>query len=127
MKALWWPHDLKHVRCGALLALIAALSGCGTSAFPPPVKIDFRDSWVGNGKVIKITNTSTNHLYNVKVVIRNLKQGSIASVRAAEHLSPDSTVEVGWLELERWRPDPGEIVEVRCDEYALPKTAEIPK
>ncbi len=44
------------------------LRGCGSSALPPPVKLNIRDSiFRDRGKVVQITNNSNHHLYNVMV------------------------------------------------------------
>ena len=109
-----------------LLALIATISGCGTSALPPPVTVSYRSSLLGVGQVVVITNNSSHHLYNVSVVGRNFEEVSSASVKATDHLSPGSSVEVGWLEFESWVPQPGETIEVYADNYATPKVSIIP-
>jgi hypothetical protein len=106
--------------------LIPFVSGCGKSALPPPVTVTYRDSFIGVGKVIQITNTSSHHLYNVRVVGRNYEEVSSASVKATDHLRPHDSVEVGWLEFEAWTPAPGESVEVYCDDYAAPYVSIIP-
>jgi hypothetical protein len=116
----------RQIQIAATMVFTALLGGCATSAMPPPVKIEFRDSLIGLGKVVQITNDSDHHLYNVKVLGRNLKQMSSGSVRATDHLSPHSTVEVGWMEFENWVPRSGETIEVRFDDYALPRVAIVP-
>ena len=116
-------------RISAILVsiVISSLLGCGQSALPPPVKVTHRQSLVGIGMVVQITNTSGHHLYNVKVVGRNFKDVQSASVTATEHLRPHTSVEVGWIEFEAWVPVPGETIEVYCDDYALPKVSIIPE
>jgi len=109
-----------------LLALVPTISGCGTSALPPPVTVSYRASLLGVGQVVVISNTSGHHLYNVSVVGRNFEQVSSASVKATDHLSPGSSVEVGWLEFESWVPQPGETIEVYADNYATPRVSIIP-
>ena len=114
--------------CLATAALVCALaSGCGKSALPPPVTVSYRDSLVGAGKVIQISNNSPHHLYNVRVVGRNFDEVSSASVKAADHLGPNDYVEVGWMEFEAWVPRSGESVEVYCDDYATPYVSIIPE
>jgi hypothetical protein len=81
---------------------------------------------IGVGQVVVLSNKSNHHLYNVKVVGRNFKDGSSASVKASDHLSPGSSVEVGWLQFDGWVPVPGESIEVYADGYATPKIAIIP-
>ena len=117
-----------HRQCvfTALLATLLISPGCGTSALPPPVAVSYRSSLFGVGQVVIITNNSSHHLYNVKVVGRNFNEVSSASVKATDHLSPGSSVEVGWLEFERWVPQPGETIEVYADNYVSPKISVIP-
>jgi hypothetical protein len=102
-------------------------AGCGSSAFPPPVTITFRDSYLGLGMVAVLTNDSAHHLYDVQVVGRNFRQLQNASVKATGHLEPHSTVEVGWLEFGSWVPIPGETIEVRCQDDFAPKIAIVPE
>jgi hypothetical protein len=118
----------RHIAVSAilLLALIPTVSGCGTSALPPPVTVSYRSSLLGVGQVVVITNNSSHHLYNVKVVGRNFEEVSSASVKATDHLSPGSSVEVRWLEFESWVPQSGETIEVYADNYATPKVSIIP-
>ncbi|MHC4405628.1 MAG: hypothetical protein ACYTG0_38775 [Planctomycetota bacterium] len=114
--------------CLAISLLTSVLaSGCGKSALPPPVTVTYRDSIFGLGKVIQITNTSSHHLYNVRVVGRNYEEASSASVKATDQLKPYGVVEVGWMEFEAWTPVPGESVEVYCDDYTLPYISVIPE
>ena len=122
------PEQISRTCC--LLILLVSLlvvAGCGTSALPPPVTITIRDSILdSSSKVIQISNNSSHHLYNVRVVGRNFKPVSSGSVRATEELSPGSMVEVGWLEFTNWVPRSGETVEVYCDNYVSPMIKIIP-
>lgn len=121
----------KRLDRGLMLLVLAAtlvLSGCGTSALPPPVTITFRNSvFSSQSKVIQIANNSSHHFYNVRVVGRNFQDVSSASVRAAEELRPGQTVEVGWLEFGNWTPRSGESIEVYCDDYVTPQIKIIPQ
>jgi hypothetical protein len=126
MKYTFRTNRLLYLRLTGIVTVAAFLGGCQSSALPPPVKIEFRDSLLGIGKVVRITNDSNHHLYNVNVVGRNFQQGSSASVRATDHLSPHLTVEVGWMEFESWTPRSGETIEVRCVDYVMPRVAVIP-
>src|SRR6056297_992167 len=109
---------------GLLLAsIILPQTGCGKSVLPPPVDVGYRESLVGLGTVIQITNNSAHHLYNVRVVGRNYESFTSASVKVTEHLTPGETIEVGWLEFGSWVPVAGESIEVYCDEYVVPKAS----
>jgi len=125
------PNDSATVVMLVVLAI--ASSGCdaeGNSFLPrpaPPVTVTYRDSAVGIGKVIQIKNNSSHHLYDVKVVGRNVSQNSSASVKATEHLRPGKTVEVGWMEFEAWSPAPGETVEIYCEDYTVPYLSLVPE
>lgn len=127
MKARSITEQLSKLSVSVMAMLILFVSGCGTSALPPPVAVTYRDSLLGIGKVIQITNNSSHHLYNVRVVGRNYEEASSASVKATDHLRPHDSVEIGWLEFEAWRPLPGESVEVYCDDYATPFLSIIPE
>ena len=110
-----------------VLAAVLAVTGCGTSALPPPVTITVRDSiFNSDSKVIQITNNSSHHLFNVRIVGRSFQEISSASVRATEELRPGQTVEVGWYEFGNWTPRSGESVEVYCDDYVTPQVQIIP-
>ena len=110
-----------------VLAAVLAVTGCGTSALPPPVTITVRDSiFNSESKVIQIVNNSSHHLYNVRVVGRSFQEVSSASVKATEELRPGQTVEVGWYEFGNWIPRSGESVEVYCDDYVTPQVQFIP-
>lgn len=125
--------SVRAILSGASMLVILVALGCnenGGSVLPnpvPPVAITYRDSVWGAGKVVQVTNNSSHHLYNVKVVGRNARENSSASVKATDHLRPDETVEVGWLEFESWTPAPGETIEIYCDDYFVPKVSYIPE
>jgi hypothetical protein len=95
-----------------LAFVLSLLTGCGTSIAPTPVSVTCRSSLVGVGQVVIITNNSGHHLYNVKVVARSFQSIASASVKAAEHLAPGSSVEVGWLQFGNWVPEPEETIEI---------------
>jgi hypothetical protein len=94
---------------------------------PPPVTVTYRNSFFGMGKVVQIANNSAHHLYNVRVTGREYKNFHSASVKATEHLAPNSSVEVGWMEFGAWAPEPGESVEIYADSYLSPFVSTVPK
>lgn len=108
----------------ALLLATMLCCGCDESSTAPPITAAARDSLLGRGKVLIITNNSNHHLYDVKVVMRSGE--SSASVRAAEHLAPLKSVEIGWRELENWKIEPGQRFEIHADDYNLPAVFEVP-
>jgi hypothetical protein len=112
-----------------LVCLVAVLCAtplaCKSTVLPPSVTVSFRNSVIGRGKVIQLTNSSNHHLYNVSVICRGVN-GSSASVKATDHLAPGEMKEVGWMEFGSWTPVSGETIEVHADNYGLPVTATIP-
>ena len=106
--------------------MVVSVAGCGKSVLPPPVEVTYREAILGPGMVVRVTNTSSHHLYEVSVTGRSRDAPSGASVRATDHLEPGETVEVGWLEFGQWVPLPGESIEVYVKDYAIPKIALIP-
>lgn len=127
-RVIKWASIFTHSIFLAPLLIVstATITGCGTSALPPQVAISYRPSLVGQGQVVVITNNSSHHLYNVKVVGRSFKEFASASVKASDHLTPGSSVEVGWLEFGNWTPRPGESIEVYAEDYVTPKISIIP-
>jgi hypothetical protein len=111
----------------ALYLALASVVGCGTSALPPPVTVTYRDSFWGRGKVAQIYNNSAHHLYNIRVTGREYKKLNSASVKASDHLEPNSCVEVGWIEFGAWDPKPGESIEVYADNYVTPYVSIVPR
>lgn len=104
--------------CGALgvLALLALLLyGCQLS---PPVSISERESLVGQGQVIRITNTSDRVLREVRVRITG-PDGGEAHEHFEPRLDPGAELEVGWLKLDGWPVPKGAGVAVSAKGYAL--------
>ena len=96
----------------ALLCL--TLTAC---ALKPPISLGKKESAVGQGMVVSLTNTSEDHLHEVMLDIESpageTKQFSIPT------LNPHETVNVGWLKLEGWPIPEGSKVTVSCKGYAL--------
>lgn len=104
--------------CLALLGLV--LSACGVQ---PPISLGKKESLVGQGMVVSVTNTSDEHLHEVLFDVENpageTKQLSIPT------LDPHETVNVGWLKLDGWPIPAGSKVKVSCKGYALPVRLEL--
>ncbi|MEM7354009.1 MAG: hypothetical protein AAF657_24620 [Acidobacteriota bacterium] len=94
--------------------LCLALAGC---ALKPPISLGKKESAVGQGMVISITNTSDEHLHEVVLDIVSpageSKQFSIPT------LNPHESMNVGWLKLEGWPIPEGSKVTASCKGYAL--------
>ncbi len=96
----------------ALLCL--TLTAC---ALKPPISVGKKESAVGQGMVVSLTNTSEEHLHEVVLNIKSptgeTKQFSIPT------LNPHETVNVGWLKLDGWPIPVGSEVTVSCKGYTL--------
>ncbi len=97
----------------ALAVLSLALTGCNLK---PPVEISARDSAVGQGLVITVTNTSPEEfLHDVTVEIK-APSGEIKKYFAST-IQPGDSINVGWLKLEGWPIPAGSEVKVTCKDY----------
>ena len=83
----------------------------------PPVSIGKKDSLLGQGAVIVITNTSDEHLHDVTVEIES-PSGEVRRY-VEPTLDPHDSMTVGWLKLEGWPIPEGAEVTVSCKDYPL--------
>ena len=95
-----------------LVLLLTTLSAC---KMKPPISLGQRESMVGQGIVLSVTNTSDEHLHEVTVTIESpsgeIKTYSIPTLR------PHETENVGWLKLDGWPIPEGSEVTVSCKGY----------
>ncbi len=105
---------LPRSRVAVAACLALAVTAC---ALKPPISIGKKESAVGQGIVVIITNTSEEHLHDVIVNITGpageTKQLTIAT------LSPHQSVNVGWLKLDGWPIPQGSEVSVTCKGYQM--------
>jgi hypothetical protein len=107
------------------LVLIVLFLFFNKSPIPPNIQVGFRDSLLGRGKVVILTNRSGDHYYDVRVSVRT-SNGRSASVIANRDLAPLGSCEVGWLELGNWVVEPGETVFVSTDSNPIPVVSNVP-
>lgn len=100
--------------------LIAAMvAGCNSTpptvpSGPPPIEVAVRDSVVGRGKVIRLTNTGNKQLQLVRLEL--VGEGKEFKGVIAKAIKPHDTAEVGWTEL-GFAPVAGMSVKVTCNDY----------
>jgi len=105
----------------ALLACFAlALAAC---AREPPISVGKKESVVGQGVVLTITNTSDEHLHEVLVKI--VSPAGETKEHAIPTLTPHESVNVGWLKLDGWPIPQGSSVSVKCKGFALAAGAQL--
>lgn len=109
-----------HRRSATYLSILVCLAAFWLVAceqLQPPVSVGQRDSAVGQGKVILITNTSDAPLQEVRVRVEG------ADGEAREHfeasLGAKEALQVGWLKLDGWPIPEGAKVSVTADGYAM--------
>ncbi len=108
----------------SLLALAASLALFLTAcALEPPITIGKKESAVGQGLVISITNTSDEHLHDVIVDIKSPAGESKQFTMAT--LAPHESVNVGWLKLDGWPIPQGSEVSVTCKGFAMAVSAKL--
>ncbi len=106
----------------SLLALAASLALILTAcALEPPITIGKKESAVGQGMVISVTNTSEEHLHDVIVDIKSPAGESKQFTMAT--LAPHESVNVGWLKLDGWPIPEGSEVSVTCKGFAMAVSA----
>ena len=108
------PEIRKITTAGLLMALALLLSGCGLQ---PPVRVELRESKVGQGWVAEVTNTSDSFLHELRIRIE--APGGEAREYFEANLEPRSTLSVGWLKLEGWPVPEGSRVSVKAKGYLL--------
>lgn len=96
----------------ALSILIAGglLSGCGWFKPKVPVVVAYRDSLLDESKVVRITNASNETLYQFEVTVDGKNYFK-------DKVSPDETVEIGWLQLDNYKPTATDEVTITAMNY----------
>ena len=103
--------------CIPCLTFLALFSGCSKPApptGPPPIEVAVRDSVVGRGRVIRLTNTGDRELQLVKLDVAGSDKKFSGVI--AKSIPPHETKEVGWLEL-GFKVVDGMTIEVGCKDY----------
>ena len=104
----------------AVVCLVLVLSAC---ALEPPISIGKKESVVGQGIVVSVTNTSDEHLHDVVVNVTSpageTKQYTMAT------LDPHESVNVGWLKLDGWPIPVGSEVSVSAKGYRMAARAKL--
>ncbi len=109
-------------RLSRLLCLLPVfiLLGCADMNRPDlPLRYSFRDSLVGQGKVLMIRN-DTDKFFQLKLEVHNRTLN--AKSTHAINVGPRKTTEIGWLELDDWHLVTGERIRIHNDGY---KTAHL--
>ena len=98
-----------------LLPLLLLLTGC--DKLEPPVEVSMRESLVGQGIVLQVTNTSDAVVHELRVHI----ESPSGEVREYFHpaLAAKESVNVGWLKLEGWPIPAGSKATVKAKGFPL--------
>ena len=114
--------------------LIGLLTGCSQLS-SPPVAVAYRQSILGQGLVLIITNASPDASL-IHVGIRATRPGEATrEVLLEPSLAPGETVEAGWLELRQQADSsvdksaiiPGTKVEIFARGYGMPVRVTVPE
>lgn len=109
-------------RMALCLVLLLALA-CSTVLEAPPVEIAYRDSLVGLGKIVRITNQADTALAALEVRLEN-PNGDVKH-HLFDSLAPGETYELGWKKLEGFEVAVGARVSLEAEGYALPYRVEL--
>jgi hypothetical protein len=98
------------------VALVAILGGCSSPppSGPPPIEIAVRDSVIGRGKVIRLTNVGDKELHLVRLELTG--EGKEFKGVIAKVIRQHDTTEIGWTEL-GFGVFPGMSLRVTCNDY----------
>lgn len=105
------------------LATLISIAGCGGRS--PNLTVRFRSSAVGIGKVLILTNASDKTIDGIRIVARD-KRGEQVTRDIPGRIEPNGVLEVGWLELGVWTPEPGETFLITAEGFPSPLKVEIP-
>lgn len=104
----------RHAMPIVLVLCALSLSACNLQ---PPITVGQRESLVGQGIVLAVTNTSGDFLHEVTVTIES--PDGEAKTFSTPTLEPHETLSVGWLKLEGWPIPPGSKVSVSCKGFLM--------
>ncbi|MCP3956404.1 MAG: hypothetical protein GY719_00985 [bacterium] len=109
---------LPRRRSGGMLLVLAALALALTAcALEPPITVSQRESAVGQGIVIGVTNTSGDYLHEVVVDITS-PAGETRQLTMVT-LNPHESVNIGWLKLDGWPIPEGSEVSVSAKGFMM--------
>jgi hypothetical protein len=105
--------------CIAFTGVLAVVGiiGCvlhGQAVSKPPLAVSVRHSIAGNGKVLRITNTSNGPIHQVRLSVPN-RQDHYERV-VADTIQPHDTIEFVWMESD-FALEKGMLIELRASGY----------
>ena len=116
---IWWRKPILSLRSRAPLALLVCLAFALTAcAKEPPISVGRKESLVGQGLVLTVTNTSDEYLHEVRVKIVS-PEGEAKELQIPT-LAPHESINVGWLKLDGWPIPEGSEVTVTARGYGRP-------
>jgi len=111
------PH-LAAVGSNLMLCLSLLLIGCGQTLKPPPLEVTHRESLLGAGRILQITNSGEDSLTCPQVRIET-SAGDVKNYNLGL-LASGALVELGWKKLGGFEITPGTEVTFECDGYLRP-------
>ncbi|MCH9648365.1 MAG: hypothetical protein K0U98_09005 [Deltaproteobacteria bacterium] len=97
---------------GLTLVAVVVLSGCSGKLSEPPLGLTYRDSLMGIGKILQISNLGEEALTELQIRIEtpagDVKNHTLSRLEAGE------LVELGWKKLDGFEIPVGAEVEVSC-------------
>ena len=106
----------------SLLINLLEVNACGLNieALDIPLSIISKNSIIGKGKVIVVTNTSDQYLHECSISINPPNENPIV----IPTITPHSSKEIGWLEI-GYELRPNDLVSATCKKYLQPYTFKI--
>lgn len=113
---------MRQLVLAVLVVALASTLACEAEFKSPPVEVGYRDSLLGAGKILQLTNQSNVELIDLEVKIT---AGSNEVVFQEAALEGYKTLEVGWKKLGGFQiPEDAEVT-VTAKGYLLPHNAKL--
>ncbi len=107
----------------ALLSTVLLAAACGRQLEAPPVELVTRESLMGLGKILQITNRGQESLEGLEIRIEtpagDVKNHQVPALAAGE------TMELGWKKLAGFEIHPGAEVSIEATGFLLPYRAKL--
>ncbi len=107
----------------AVTAVAFFFLACNKTLEAPPVEVEYRDSLLGIGKIVRVTNQHSEALTNLVIRIENpnhdIKHHTLASLPVGE------TYELGWKKLDGFQVEVGAEVTIRSEGFIIPHKVQL--
>ena len=116
---------MRRIHLLFVIASALLLGACGLELGRPPLELATRDSLVGAGKIVRISNISNEELSELEIEITSPEGES--RTYSQDVLGAYETLELGWKKLGGWQVVPGADIRIRAKGFLLPYSGRLGK